>query len=307
VSQFDSRFGGTVDFSNLGKPAPAPKEPLAPAAISEAGLIKVPSLIADLDATNIEGFLALSEHIPVLVDVYTTRSDASTKLSQKLSTEVLSRNGDVILLRLNGDAAAADLLKAFQVQHLPSVTAVLKGQAIALFAGDQTEDSIKQVVDRMISVAKDNNVVGKAEVDGDFEPQPTLPPQHLEALELIDAGNYEAAISKYQSILADSPADVLAVAGLAQVQLLNRTKGLDLAITTAQAVSDAQSAMQKADSLAVIGHFEASFNAILDRFEIADKAERETLKQHLLELFKVVPSEEPALGKARIRLANLLF
>jgi thioredoxin-like negative regulator of GroEL len=46
---------------------------------------------------------------------------------------------------------------------------------------------------------------------------------------------------------------------------------------------------------------------ILDFFETADQKDRDVLRAHLLELFKVVPKEEPALAKARVRLANLLF
>lgn len=287
----------TFDFSTLRKAA-EPEPVAAP---------QVPSLIAEIDAENLRGFLKLSEQIPCLVDVYTSRTDASQALSEKLRAETIRRAGAFILLRLNADALP-EFLQAFQVQQVPAVTALLKGQSIPLFAGDQTADAIVQVVDRMLVVAAENGITQTVEVtEANLEAEPQLPPKHLAAVELIEAGEYAKAVSAYQEILNESPADEIAIAGLAQAQLLQRTEQLDFDKALEQEPQTSAEAIEKADALVAYGRNEAAFSVILDFFETANQPDRDLLRAHLLELFKVVPKEEPALAKARVRLANLLF
>lgn len=287
----------TFDFSTLRKAA-EPEPVAAP---------QVPSLIAEIDAENLRGFLKLSEQIPCLVDVYTSRTDASQALSEKLRAETIRRAGAFILLRLNADALP-EFLQAFQVQQVPAVTALLKGQSIPLFAGDQTADAIVQVVDRMLVVAAENGITQTVEVtEANLEAETQLPPKHLAAVELIEAGEYAKAVSAYQEILNESPADEIAIAGLAQAQLLQRTEQLDFDKALEQEPQTAAEAIEKADALVAYGRNEAAFSVILDFFETANQPDRDLLRTHLLELFKVVPKEEPALAKARVRLANLLF
>lgn len=287
----------TFDFSTLKKPA----EPATPEVANQ-----VPSLIAEIDENNLRGFLQLSEQIPCLVDVYTSRTEASTELSRKLQAETLKRSGTFLLLRLDADRFP-QFLQAFQVPQVPAATALLKGQSIPLFAGDQSEEAIAQVVDRMLTVAKENGIVGTVEADENGEVEPVLPPKHLAAIELLEAGEFKQAIAAYQEILNESPADEMAVTGLAQAQLLARTENIELEKVLASEPKTTAEVLEKADALVTYGQYQEAFSVILDRFEIADAKERDTLRSHLLEIFKVVPIDEPALAKARIRLANLLF
>lgn len=303
------------DFSQLKRSAePAGQANTAAAqsvqSVTESGQLVVASLVLEATMQNLPEILKLSNQIPVLVDVFTARAETSATLSAKLVAEVERRDGTVLLLRLDGDANER-LLGAFQVEHLPSVTALLKGQSIPLFAGDQPAEAISNIVDRMLAVAADNGVVGTAKVDPDAQlavpEEPELPPKHQAAFELIDEGDYDGAIKQYQNILAESPADQLAVSGLAQVQLLKRVDGLDFAAIAGKPAVTADEATVKADVFAVHGDFDSAFNIILDVFETAEKAQRDVLREHLLDLFKVAPAEDQAVAKARIRLANLLF
>ena len=316
--------GSVFDFSQLKRPsAPVDARGTSSVAASQnAGAqtgtddfdptqpIPVPSLVFEANLQNLPDLLQLSSLVPILVDVFTNRTPISQALSDKLAAETLKRNGEFLLLRLDGDGNP-QVLKAFQVEHLPSVTALLKGQSIPLFAGDQPEDVITNVVDRMLAVAKDNGVVGTVVVDAEvaaaLPEEPELPPKHQAAFDLIDQGDYDGAIKQYQSILAESPADQLAVSGLAQVQLLKRVDGLDFAAIASSQPATAEEAKTKSDVFAVHGNFNEAFKVILDYFETAEKAERDVLREHLLDLFKVAPVEDPAVAQARIRLANLLF
>ncbi|MFM6980101.1 MAG: tetratricopeptide repeat protein [Micrococcales bacterium] len=285
----------TFDFSTLGKPSQP--EPIAN---------QVPSLIAEIDQNNLRGFLKLSEQIPCLVDVYTSRTDSSASLSAKLQAETIKRGGAFLLLRLDSDRYP-EFLQAFQITGVPAVTALLKGQSIPLFTSDQTAEAIEQVVDRMLAVAKENGIVGTVQADEAGEVEPVLPPKHLAAVELVEQGEYEKAIAAYREILNEAPADELAAAGMAQASLLLRTQAIDFDKVMQSSAKTVAEAIDKSDALVTYGRYAEGFDAILDFFETADQKDRDALRAHLLELFKVVPSDEPALARARVRLANLLF
>jgi putative thioredoxin len=192
---------------------------------------------------------------------------------------------------------------------VPSVVALVKGQPIPLFEGDQTQETIQTVLDRLLQVAQENGVSGTLQVSSEFsEPQiAELPAKHKAAFEAIDAGDYGAAVKHYESAINENPADAMAIAGLAQAKLLVRTEGLDFEKALALSPSDFESAITKADACVAVGHSAEGYQAILTRFALADKEEREKLRKHLLELFEISPPDAPELANARRALAALLY
>jgi putative thioredoxin len=305
---------GAVDLSKLAQPQPDPSRLESNAAktdsvnieANEHGQFVLPSLVIEVDQDSIRRFLPISAHVPILVDFYTTRSTGSAQLSNKLASEVARRNGSVILLRLNGDLNHP-LLEAFKIEGLPAVAGILKGQPVPLFAGDQTLEAISTVIDKMLEVAKDNGIVGTAVSESGLPAEPELPAQHRVAYEAMESGDFDAAVVAFEKILADTPADVWAAAGLAQAKLLKRTDGIDLDEAVLAPVDSVSAAIAKADAHAVCGEFEESFEVLLGWFASAPKPEQDSARQHLLDLFQVATAEHPAVAKARIKLANLLY
>ena len=315
-------LGGAYDLSALVNRARSgqPAQPSAPAESSSSqtvsahtgatGEVTVANLVLDIEPTGLANFVKVSERVPVIVEFHTARSQGSQELSRKLAAEVVKRDGDVLLVRIDGDhPKVGTLLQAFQVQGLPAVCVLLMGQPVALFNGDQEPDVIKQVVDRVILLARENGVSERAVVDADAQqPEtPALPPRHQAAYDAIEAGNYAKAVEEFQAALNEAPADVLADAGLAQAKLLLRTDGLNLEKVLSAPATNLQDVLAKADVLAVIGDFEKSFDAILSTFAVAPKEDRDVLRPHLLELFKVAGNDNPEVVKARLRLTNLLY
>ncbi|MFM5904659.1 MAG: tetratricopeptide repeat protein [Micrococcales bacterium] len=311
---------GAIDLSGLGRSAsePNPSASSTPNStpessaslpeiqVNDAGQFVLPSLVLTADQESLRSYLPISSHVPVLVDFYTTRSAGSAQLSSKLASEVTRRAGAILLLRIDGDASHA-LLQAFKIESLPAVAGLLKGQPVPLFAGDQTAEAISTVLDKMLEVAKDNGITGTVAASGDTPAEPELPVKHRIAYEAMESGDFASAIEAFERVLADSPADVWASAGLAQAKLLMRTDGIDLDHAVEEPATTLESTMLRADAHAVCGEFEEAFDALLTRFANAEKAEQDQLRQHLLELFKVATNEHPAVAKARIRLANLLY
>lgn len=307
MSDFLSRasLSGAVDLSSLRKP-----DPIAQTAQKAAapGAIKVPDLLALGDEANIKNFVTISQAVPVLIDFFAADLQQSATLSTKLETAVRALEGRMFLLRVDTQAQIT-VAQAFAVKEVPSVVAMIKGQPIPLFEGDQPVDAIETVLQRLLQVATENGVVGSLEVSSEFvEPQePELPARHKQAYEAIEAGDYVQAISAYEAAINENPADQTAVAGLAQAKLLLRTKDLDFEAALALNPSDYESTITKADACVSVGHAVQGYQAILTRFAVAEKDEREKLRKHLLELFEVSNPDAPELAQARRALAALLY
>lgn len=309
MSDFMSRpnLAGAVDLSSLRKPDPVAQAAQA-SAKNEVPALKVPDLVAFGSEANIKNFVTISQAVPVLIDFFADDLDASKALSGKLESAVRALQGRMFLLRVDAQAATT-VAEAFGVKEVPSVVAMIKGQPIPLFEGDQDDETIKTVLDRLLQVAAENAVAGILEISEEFKnPEvPELPEKHKQAFDAIDAGDYAAAVAAYEAALRENPSDVIAVAGLAQSKLLVRTKDLDFETVLASTPSDFESVVFKADALVAVGHMGQGFQTILTRFAVADKDEREKLRKHLLELFTVAPADLPELAQARRALAALLY
>jgi len=306
-------FRGALDLSSLLKPATPATPATAPnATVGErpeapGSELRVPSLVMDVTQDKLASYVRLSERVPVIVEFTTVRMESSVSLSQKLVEDVTRRNGEIILLRMDGDHSS-EMVTAFQLQSLPAVAGLLRGSPVPMFVGDQPADVIAQVIDKIIELAHQNGISEKAIADETAEiAKPKLPPRHQAAYDAIEAENYDQAIAEFEAALNEAPADAIAATGLAQAKLLKRTDKLDLQQVLESPAKTLSDVLLKADALALIGHFEKSFQAILDTFEVASKEDRDVLRTHLLELFKVAGANNPAIPAARTRLTNLLF
>jgi putative thioredoxin len=137
-----------------------------------------------------------------------------------------------------------------------------------------------------------------------------LPPLHQEALDAISRGDYVAAASAYRTAIAQDPRDDLAVAGLAQANLLGRLQGKtldEIRNRAASAPDDIDAQLDVADLDLSGGHIDDAFARLLELFPRLDAAGKNTVRERLLELFQVVGVEDPRVGAARQRLAMLLY
>ena len=312
MSDFMSRasLAGAVDLSSLRKPEPqlGASNPPASTAENSASMLKLPSLVAQGNETNLRNFIELSNQVPVIIEFYAGWSEQSKVLTPKLTKLIESLAGRLVLLQIDLDSNV-NVAKAFKVGSAPTVLALLRGQPVPLFDGDQPEANIQVVFDRVLEIAAENNIAATVSVDGPVEadlPQ-AMPPRHQAAYDAIDAGNYSLAVSEYEAALRENPGDNLASIGLAQVNLLIRTEGIDFEKVLSSAPESAEETLLKADACMAVGHPAQAFSTILTRFAAVFGDERETLRKHLLELFSICPPELPELADARRQLAALLY
>ncbi|GGI47259.1 putative thioredoxin [Agromyces flavus] len=271
-------------------------------------------------ATDDQGFgqvLELSRSIPVVVALWASWSEQSVQLVETLERLVRARDGRLVLAAADADASP-QLVQALQARAIPTLVALVGGQPVPLFEGGQPDDVIEQVFDQLLEIAARHGVDGRVpgadgaeESDEPEEPvEEPLPPLHQEAFDAISRGDYVAAASAYRTAIAQDPRDDLAVAGLAQANLLGRLQGKtldEIRNRAASAPDDIDAQLDVADLDLSGGHVEDAFARLLELFPKLDAVGKNTVRERLLELFQVVGVEDPRVSAARQRLAMLLY
>jgi putative thioredoxin len=303
---------GAVDLSALNRPqSPPPGEP--------GGAPSAAGYVLDLTDTNFQQVVQDSTKYPVVVLLWIPTDQGNAELGTLLGRLAEEYAGRFLLGRVDAQAYP-QIAAAFQVQGGPTVVAVLQGQPLPLFAGAAPEDQVRGVLDQVLAAAEQNGVTGRVPAQGAEAPeeaaeesQPVeepLPPLHQEAYDAIQRDDLDAAVTAYERAIKQDPTDAQAVAGLAQVRLMQRTHGADLqAVRTAGAEAptdlDAQLAVADIDMLG--GKVEDAFARLLDLLPGTDADGKEKLRVRLLEYFEIVGPTDPRVVKARQRLALSLY
>lgn len=307
---FDVR--GAVDLSALTRPqAPPPGE--------EGGAPAAVGYVVDVTEETFPQLVQDSTQFPVVVLLWIPTDQANARLGTDLGALAEEYAGRFLLARVDAQAYP-QVAAAFQVQGVPTVVAVLQGQPLPLFQGAAPLEQVREVLDQVLEAAEANGVTGRVPAQGDDgeavpaeaapEPEPELPPLHQEAYDAIERDDLDAAVAAYEKAIKQDPRDALAVAGLAQVRLLQRTRDADLAAVRAAAADtptdvDAQLAVADLDLLG--GKVDDALGRLLDLLPGADADAKEKLRVRLLDYFEVVGTTDPRVGKARQRLAISLY
>jgi putative thioredoxin len=313
---------GAVDLSSLVSrqaQAGAPAESATGQPPAEA--LTLPSLYFEGTDANFNDFIDLSMRVPVIVDLGAEWSEPWKQLTSLLDRLIAGFGGRLVIVKVDVDANP-QLAQAFQAQSVPAVAALVAGRPVQLFVGAPPEDQLRDVFEQLLELAAQNGVTGTVTVEGgeapgDVEgaaaepaPEPPLPPLHAEAYDAIERGDFEAAIQAYRTAIAQDPRDSLAVAGLAQVSLLARLSGHtsdELRAAAAEAPKDVAAQLGVADLDISGGHVEDAFDRLLTLFPTLDAAGKEEVRTRILEYFEIVGADDPRVGKARARLASLLY
>ncbi|MEO6309058.1 MAG: tetratricopeptide repeat protein [Leifsonia sp.] len=313
---------GAVDLSSLvNRPAPTAGAPASAGAggVPAGTVIPVESLVLEGTDANFGELLELSKIVPVIVDLWAEWCEPCKTLTPVLEKLITEFGGRLVLATVDVDSNP-QLSQAFAAQSIPTVAAVIGGQPVQLFSGAVPEAQVRDVFERVLELAASNGVTGtaaaadSAPADPDAPPaEPVeipLPPHHQAAYDAIERGDYTAAIAEYKSALASDPRDAMAVAGLAQVNLLDRLTGKTIAAIRSEAAAapnDIDAQLLVADLDLSGGHIDDAFDRLLTVFASQDAAGKNVIRQRLLELFEVVGLDDPRVPPARARLAALLY
>ncbi|WP_265444874.1 tetratricopeptide repeat protein [Flexivirga meconopsidis] len=300
---------GAVDLSSLARPAGSSSS--APGAGGASD-----DIVISVDDATFGEVMQTSTQVPVILALWSGARPKSKEHIDLLATEVRSYDGRLQLATVDIDRAM-QIRQALQVQQVPMVLAVLQGQPLPLYAGDQPADAIRQVLDKVLEAAQANGVTGRLDAapageqaEADDAAEPELPETHQRAFDAIEQGDYDAAVVAYEEALAANPADDEARLGLGQVKLLKRTDGVDLTQAreaAAAAPTDVAKQTVVADLDLLGGHVEDAFTRLIDLVKATTGDERNAARQHLIELFDVVGPTDERVKKARTALMSALY
>ncbi|MEU0151846.1 tetratricopeptide repeat protein [Micromonospora fulviviridis] len=293
---------GAVDLSAL-RGTPEPSRPTTPSqAGPPAGVPGGPpagggaAVIDVTEATFQSEVLERSLTTPVVVDFWAEWCEPCKQLSPVLERLAAEGEGAWVLARVDVDANPR-LAQMFRVQGIPMVYAVVGGQPIDAFSGVVPEAQLRQWLQAILKA-------GGVTV---AEPED---PRLTEADDALMSGDLEAAEAAYRKILAESPADAAAEAGLAQVGVARRVAGADprAALAAAeQAPDDIEAQLLAADIEVLSGLAEQAYARLVGLVRRSAGDDREKVRQHLVSLFSIAGPDDPAVASARRALASALF
>lgn len=251
------------------------------------------------DEALLRHYLKLSESMPVLLLV-TGQDPESATMQPMVQKAIESAQGRLAGVEIEA-ATNPQLAQALGVSQTPALLAILGGQPAPIFQGEVTKDQLLAALSQVLQLAVQNNLTGTIQVvaNSAAEPAKPLTPEHLAALQAIEAGDMELAKARYEKLIVEYPNDDEAKAGLYQVQLMLR-------LSDPKETGELAQLLAQADQSFVQGNAVGAFTLILDRFAI-DFENREILKARLLELFVLAGIGEQIVLDARRRLASLLF
>jgi putative thioredoxin len=126
----------------------------------------------------------------------------------------------------------------------------------------------------------------------------------------MERGDLDAAAAAFERMLAATPGDPVATAGLAQVQLFQRASSYDADKARREAAAhpgDVEAQIQVADLDMTAGKPEEAFDRLLGVIRRTSGDDRNRARAHLVGLFELFPAREPVVSKARAALSALLF
>ncbi len=303
---------GAIDLSALKQPAPRPAS--APAGGGPGGTAGG-SYVVDIDETTFQTVaLEASMSYVVVLGLWSSRSPQSGAFNETIATVVNSYEGLILLAQVDVDTSP-QIAQALQVQGVPYVAGLVKGQPVPLFQGTVDETEMRRYFDELVRLAAENGLTGRAQPAGGApadvaevaEPED---PRFAPAEEAFMASDFDTAVAEYEKLRVQYPADVEVAERLARVKWLSRTKGADLQAARAAAADrpdDVEAQMLVADFDISGGHVEDAFDRLIGLIRTTAGDERDLIRERLLELFTVVGIADPTVMAARRSLATALF
>ncbi len=320
TAALSAALSGAVDLSALkaradaASRAPAtPAEGQPPAGAPQAGGAFVLEVSEETFQTDV---VERSLQVPVVVDLWAEWCGPCKQLSPVLERLAQAANGAWILAKVDVDANPR-IAQLFGVQSIPTVVAIAGGQPVEAFAGAQPEPQIKQWLAALLDALRDRLPgIRAAENGAGAEPadEVEIPPEpedtrFVAAETAVENGDYDAAVTAYQKILDEEPANEQAKEALAQVKFLARAESADPSVVVRADTSpeDVDAQLSAADVELASQRAEKAFARLLDVIRRTSGTDRDRARTHLVELFGLFPADDPMVAKARRDLASALY
>lgn len=257
----------------------------------------------EITEANLEAeVLIRSGEVPVVVLLWSPRSDSSVQLGQTLSALATEDGGKWSFGTVNVDTSPR-IAQMFGIQGVPTVVALAGGQPITSFEGGQPADQLRRWVDSLLQ-ATAGKLGGGAE--GEEE---QVDPALAQARDFLDNGDFDGALAAYQAILEADPAHVEAKGAVQQIAFLQRASAQrPEAVRLADASpDDIDLAFAAADVQLFQRDVDGAFNRLIALVKKTSGDDRTRVRTRLIELFDLFDPADPEVIAGRRNLANALY
>lgn len=289
-------MAGAVDLSALKQraTAPAPGEGAGPPAPRGVEVTE-----ANLEAE----VLVRSNEVPVVVLLWSARSDSSAQLGDVLAGLAATDGPKWSLATVNVDTAPR-VAQMFGVQAVPTVVALAAGQPMSSFQGMQPPEQLRRWIDSLLEAT-----AGKLSGTGDADESEEVDPEVEQARAHLDNGDFDAARAAYQSILDANPNHVEAKGAVRQIGFLQRatTHPKDSVAIADASPDDIEAAFAAADVEILQQDIEAAFQRLTGLVKRTAGDDRTAVRTRLIELFDLFDPADPEVIAGRRNLANALY
>jgi putative thioredoxin len=258
----------------------------------------------EITEANLEAeVLVRSSEVPVVVLLWSSRSEACIALLDALSGLASADSGKWSLATVNVDAVPR-VGAMFGVEAVPTVVALAAGQPIASFEGVQPPGKLRKWVDSLLA-ATAGKLGGGADNPADTPVDPAL----ADARDKLDSGDFAGAGAAYQAVLDADPNHAEARDALRQIVFLERaTNHPPDAVAAADAApDDIDAAFAAADVALVSQDVAGAFARLTALVKRTSGDERGRVRTRLIELFELFDPADPDVIAGRRNLANALY
>jgi putative thioredoxin len=246
--------------------------------------------------------LVRSGEVPVVVLLWSPRSEACVQLADALAGLAAADNGKWSLATVNVDTAPR-VASMFGVEAVPTVVALAAGQPLASFEGSQPPDQLRRWVDSLLAATA--GTFG-GETDAEAE---TVDPALAAARDTLEAGDFVAAAAAYQAILDADPTHAEAKGALRQITFLTRAGDVvpDALELADAAPDDIDANFAAADAQILSQDVTGAFDRLIGLVKRTAGDERIRVRTRLIELFELFDPADPDVIAGRRNLANALY
>ena len=244
-----------------------------------------------------------SDEIPVVVLLWSPRSEVCVELLEALAGLAADDNGTWALAAANVDAAPG-IARIFGVQAVPTVVALAAAQPVSSFQGPQPADQLRRWIDSLLDAT-----TGKLRgAPGAGQPE-EVDPVVAQARQELEAGDFEAAKASYEAVLAADPGSVEAKGAIRQIGFLTRaTAHPPESIPAADASpDDIEAAFAAADVQILNQDVTGAFDRLIALVRKTTGDDRSKVRTRLIELFELFDPADPEVIAGRRNLANALY
>ncbi|GJO11231.1 hypothetical protein NJB1907f44_42790 [Mycobacterium marinum] len=293
-------LAGAVDLSGLKQRA---QQDTAAGGASGKAPEAQPGVVEVTEANFEDEVIGRSDEVPVVVVLWSPRSDVCVELVDTLSGLAAADMGKWRLATVNVDVVPR-VAQIFGVQAVPTVVALAAAQPISSFQGPQPAEQVRLWVDSLLSATdgKLSGVVGSEDAE---EVDPTVAQARAE----LEEGDFDAARGSYQAVLDANPNSVEAKAAIRQIDFLSRATAQrpDAVLVADAAPDDVDAAFAAADVQVLSQDVTGAFERLVALVRRTSGDERTRVRTRLIELFELFDPADPEVIAGRRSLASALY